>query len=118
VLAIGLASFGLFGVMSYNIARRTSELGLRLALGAEPRTLLRMVLIESLVPVLIGLAVGVPLVFAAARLVAGMLYGVAPTDPSTIAGAISVLLAAAFVAGLVPAWRASRVDPMVALRHE
>jgi hypothetical protein len=118
VLALGLASFGLFGVMSYTVARRTPELGVRLALGARPVHVLWMVFRESLLLVLVGLGAGLPLVFAASRAIAGMLAGPGGADPTTIAGATAVLLVVACTAGFFPAWRASRVDPMVALRHE
>jgi ABC-type antimicrobial peptide transport system permease subunit len=118
LLAIGLASFGLFGVMSYNVARRTPELGVRLALGAPPLGVLWMVFRESLVLVAVGIAAGLPMVFGASRAIAGMLVGLGTADPATIAGASGVLLAVASAAAFLPAWRASRVDPMVALRHE
>jgi predicted permease len=117
-LALGLASFGLFGVMSYNVARRTPELGVRLALGARPFDVLWMVFRESLLLVLAGVGAGLPLVFGASRAIAGMLVGLGAADPVTIAGATGVLLTVACAAGFFPAWRASRVDPMVALRHE
>ena len=118
VLALGLASFGLFGVMSYTVARRTPELGVRLALGAPPLGVLWMVFRESLVLVAIGIGAGLPLVFGASRALAGMLVGLGAADPATIAGASGVLLAVASAAGFIPARRAARVDPMVALRHE
>jgi predicted permease len=118
LLALGLASFGLFGVMSYSVARRTPELGVRLALGAPPLGVLWMVFRESLVLVAIGIGAGLPMVFGASRAIAGMLIGVGAADPATIAGASGVLLAVASAAAFLPAWRASRVDPMVALRHE
>ena len=104
--------------MSYNVARRTSELGLRLALGAERAHVMGMVFRESLVPVILGLGVGLPATIAMPRLISGMLFGVRANDPLTIAGATAVLVSAAALAGLVPAWHASRVEPMVALRHE
>jgi ABC-type antimicrobial peptide transport system permease subunit len=118
LLALGLASFGLFGVMSYNVARRTSELGLRLALGAQRARVIWMIFRESLRPVTIGLIAGLPIVFAASRLISGMLFGVAANDPYAIAEAVAVLVVASALAGFFPAWRASRVDPMVVLRHE
>jgi predicted permease len=117
-LALGLASFGLFGVMSYNVSRRTAELGVRLALGATRAGVLWIVLRESLVLVGIGLAVGIPAVFVASRLISGMLFAVPANDPATIAAATAVLATAATLAGAVPAWKASRVDPIVALRQE
>jgi predicted permease len=117
-LALGLACFGLYGVMSYAVARRTSELGIRVALGASARQLLWGVLVESLVLVGLGVAVGLPAIFSASRFVSGMLYGLSANDPLTISGSILILLAVATLAALIPARRAMRVDPMVALRYE
>jgi predicted permease len=118
LLGLTIAGCGLFGLMSYNVGRRTSELGLRLALGARPGRLLWSVMRESLVLVLLGLAAGIPAVFALSRLISGLLVGISAQDPATIAGACAVLITVACAAGFLPAWRASRVDPMVALRHE
>jgi predicted permease len=118
MLALGLASFGLFGVMSYTVTGRTPELGVRLALGAQPVQVLWMVFRESLVVVAGGIAVGIPIVLIASRAIAGMLVGLDAADAGTIASAAGVLLAAAALAAFFPAWRASRVDPMAALRHE
>jgi len=118
VLAILLASLGLYGVISYTVARRTNEIGIRMALGATGPDILRMVLKETLVLVLIGVAVGIPLVFATTRLTSAMLFGVSAVDPLTIAAASVLMIAVATVAGLFPSRRASRVDPMVALRYE
>ena len=117
-LGLTIASCGLFGLMSYNVGRRTPELGLRLALGARPSLVLWSVLRESMVLVLLGLAAGIPVVLALSRPTSAMLFGVTAQDPATIAGASAVLIVVAFAAGFLPAWRASRVDPMVALRHE
>jgi predicted permease len=118
LLALGLASFGLVGVMSFTVARRTAEIGLRLALGAQRARVLSMILRESLLPVAIGVVVGLSMVLAVSRLLAGMLFGLTPNDPLTIAGATTTLATVATLAGFFPAWQASRVDPMVALRHE
>ena len=117
-LALGLACFGLYGVMSYAVARRTSELGIRVALGASARQLLCGVLLESLALVGLGVAVGLPAVFAASRFVSGMLYGLSGNDPLIISGSTLILLAVAALAAFIPARRAMRVDPMVALRYE
>lgn len=117
-LALGLACFGLYGVMSYAVARRTSELGIRIALGASARQLLWGVLLESLALVGLGVAVGLPAVFAASRFLSRMLYGLSPNDPLTISGATLILVAVAVLAAFIPARRAMRVDPMVALRYE
>ena len=93
-------------------------MGVRLALGAQPRSVLWMVFRESLVLVLAGVGAGLPLVFASSKMIAGMLVGIGTADPVNIAVSAGVLLASASTAGFFPAWRASRVDPMVALRHE
>lgn len=117
-LAVLLACLGLYGVMAYNTARRTNEIGIRMALGATRAEVLGMVLKESLLLVSAGIAIGVPLAVAGGRLVSSMLFGVRAGDPLTIAGATCLMLAVATVAGLLPAHRASKVDPMVALRYE
>jgi ABC-type antimicrobial peptide transport system permease subunit len=117
-IALFLACFGLYGLMSYTVARRTGELGVRLALGAQPRRLLWQTLRESLALVAVGLCAGIPLSFAAERLVHGLLFGVSPGDPSSILTASGVLLVSAAVAAWLPATRASHVDPVVALRCE
>jgi predicted permease len=118
LLALALVSIGLYGVMSYTVARRTHEIGIRMALGAPSGSVLRTVMGESLGLVLAGLTIGLVAALAATRLVAGMLFGLTPTDPPTIALATLLLLAVAAVAAWLPARRAARVDPLVALRHE
>ncbi|HYL75558.1 MAG TPA: ABC transporter permease [Bryobacteraceae bacterium] len=118
VLAVLLACLGLYGVMAYTAARRTNEIGIRLALGASNAGVLSMVLKESMWLVIAGIAIGVPVTLAATRLIATKLFGVSPTDPATIAVATSLMLAIAALAGFLPARRASRVDPMVALRYD
>jgi predicted permease len=118
LLALSLASLGLYGLMAYAVKQRTAELGLRFALGAPRARVLWMVFRESLMLVAIGLAIGVPLVLAASRLVAPMLFGVSPNDPSVMVISMAVLLAVGAWSGYLPAWRASRVDPLVALRDE
>jgi predicted permease len=118
VLAVLLACLGLYGVMSYTAARRINEIGNRLALGATSGEVLRMVLKESIWLVTAGIAIGVPLTLAATRFIATRLFGVSATDPITIALAAALMITVAAVAGLLPARRASRVDPMVALRYE
>ncbi|PYV24995.1 MAG: hypothetical protein DMG24_10005 [Acidobacteria bacterium] len=117
-LALVLASIGLYGTMSYAVARRTQELGLRMALGARGPDIVGMVLRESLSLVALGVAFGIPAVAASKRVVASMLFGVKTTDPLTISIAVVVMLAVALVASYLPARRATKVDPMVALRHE
>jgi len=117
-LALLLAAIGLFGVMSYAVARRTNEIGIRMALGAERGGILRMILFETLLLAAIGLVVGLPSAWAATRFINRMLYGLKPTDPVTIGAATLLMAAVAVVAGYVPARRATKVDPMVALRCE
>ena len=118
LLALALACVGLYGVMAYMAARRTSEMGIRMALGARSRDVLWMMLREALFLVLAGTAVGIPAAIGAGRLISSLLFGVAPSDPVTISLATLLLVAVAVLAGYLPARRASRVDPMGALRYE
>ena len=115
-LAVVLAAIGLYGVMSYNVVRRTNEIGVRLALGAQGRTILWMVLRESLVLLAVGLVLGLPLAYALMRLVREQLFGVEALDPVTFVGAVAVVAGMTVFAAWLPARVASRVDPMVALR--
>jgi predicted permease len=117
-LALVLASIGLYGTMSYAVGKRTRELGIRMALGAQRNDMLRMILRETFYLVATGIAVGIPLAIASKRLVASMIFGVTVTDPVAISIAVLVMLATGFLAGYVPARRATKVDPMVALRYE
>jgi predicted permease len=117
-LALLLASIGLYAVRAYAVARRTAEIGIRVALGAGRGEIAKLVLWETAGMVAAGLIVGIGSALAAARLIRSMLFGLAPNDPATFAGAAIVLVVVAAVAGYFPARRASRVDPMVALRHE
>ena len=118
LLALALASIGLYGVVSQAVARRTNEMGIRMALGADRGRILGMVLREAGGLILVGLALGLPGAALAARVLTTQLYGVAPADPATLASSAAVLLAVALLAGYIPARRASRVDPLVALRAE
>ena len=113
-----LASIGLFGLASYNVAQRTKEIGIRMALGAEGSDVTRMVLRESLVLVGVGVGLGLVAVLVAGRLVASLLFELAPTDGLTIAQAVIVMVAAAALASYLPARRAARVDPLIALQYE
>jgi predicted permease len=118
LLALVLASIGLYGVMSYSVARRTNEIGIRMALGAQRRDVISLVLRETLLLVSIGLLIGLGAALATTRLISSLLFGLTPNDPVTIALAALLLIAVATAAGYLPARRGSRVDPMVALRHE
>jgi predicted permease len=118
VLALLLASVGLFGLMSYSVVRRTNEIGIRMALGAQRADVLRLVMRESMILVVVGVAIGLVAAIGASRLVATLLYGLAATDAGTMIGAMLVLVAVSAVAGYLPARRAARVDPLVALHYE
>jgi ABC-type antimicrobial peptide transport system permease subunit len=117
-VALALASIGVYGVISYGVARRTREIGLRLALGARPREVVRLVIRQGMLPAAGGAALGVLGALALTRNLDRLLYGVRPTDPATLVVVTLVLIAVAFVACLVPARRASSVDPMTALRTD
>jgi ABC-type antimicrobial peptide transport system permease subunit len=118
VLALLLGGVGLYGVMNYAITRRTGEIGLRVALGAQRGDVIRMVLREALMLVAAGVVVGLPLALVATRLLRAQLHGVRPTDPASIITAVAVLAACAVAAVLLPALRASRLSPMLALRTD
>jgi putative ABC transport system permease protein len=117
-MALVLAATGIFGVIAYSVSRRTNEIGIRVALGASRNTILNMILNETLKLTLVGLAVGLPCALAASHLVGHMLFNVSANDPGTLAAVASSLAAVAALAGYIPARRATRVDPMVALRYE
>ena len=117
-VALTLAAIGLYGVLSYGVARRRGEIAIRLALGAQPGRVISMILGETAGVVGIGLGAGAALAYAASRVIDSRLYGVAPQDPLTLTLAIGLLLLVALSAAFVPARRASRVDPMRALRAE
>jgi predicted permease len=118
LLALLLASIGLYGILSYGVASRTKEIGIRMALGARSREVLSLILREALLLVLVGVVVGLPVVFASTRFASALLFNLTPTDPLSLAGAALLLLAVALVAGYIPARRATKVDPLVALRYE
>ena len=118
MLALAIACVGLYGTMSYTVARRTGEIGIRMALGAQRGTVVWMVLRDVLILAALGLAISVPAALGAAKFVESLLFGVKPNDPRALAAAVAILLSAALLAGYVPARKASRIDPMTAVRHE
>jgi putative ABC transport system permease protein len=118
VVALILAGIGIYGVIAYSVAQRTREIGIRVALGASERSLIRLVLDRGVVLTLIGLAIGLAGAFALTRLMASMLFGIGARDPMTMASVGIVLASVAMLASYVPARRAMKVDPIVALRYE
>jgi putative ABC transport system permease protein len=117
-LAALLAVIGLYGVLAYNVARRSHEIGIRMALGAEPRGIVRMVVWQGMKLALIGVVIGLGAALALTRLIRNLLYGVSPTDPFTYIAVSIVLIGVAALASYIPARRAARIDPMQALRAE
>jgi putative ABC transport system permease protein len=118
LLAMLLASVGLYGAISYVAGQRTREIGIRMALGAEPRNVLELVVSQGLALALIGIGMGTAAALALTRLISSRLYGVSATDPVSFFSAATLVAAVALAAGYIPARRAARIDPMVALRHE
>jgi hypothetical protein len=118
LLALLLASVGLYGILSYGVASRRNEIAIRMALGAQAGDVLSMIMREGVLLACIGIAVGLPFVFGAARFARAMLFQLSPTDPLSVIGAVLFLFGIAIVAGLIPARRATKVDPLVALRSE
>lgn len=118
VLALVLACIGIYGITAYSVSQRTNEIGIRMALGAEPARVLRMVLREASWLAIVGVAAGLAGALALGRVIGSMLYGLKPSDPATLTGSALLLFAVAMAAGWVPARRAAGVDPMQALRHE
>jgi ABC-type antimicrobial peptide transport system permease subunit len=117
-MALVLTSVGVYGVVSYAVARRAREIGVRMALGAPRASVLRLVVRQGMTPVLVGLGVGVAASLALTRVLSGMLYGVSPRDPVSLVSVAFVLAGVGLLASWVPARRAARVDPLVALREE
>jgi len=113
-----LAGVGIYGVMAYSVTQRTQEIGVRMALGARQSRILRQILGEAGLLVAVGAGLGLVGALAAGRVLASLLYGVGSTDPVTFAGVLALLAAVALLAGSIPAWRASRVAPLEALRYE
>jgi len=118
LLALALASVGVYGIMAYSVAQRTNEIGIRLALGAQPRQVLGMILREATWISLGGVAVGLVAALVLARLVRSMLYGLHPTDPVSLIAGAALLIAVGLAASWFPARKAASVQPMEALRHE
>jgi len=118
ILALVLAAVGLYGLLAYAVAQRTAEVGIRIALGAEPGAVVRMMLARGMYPVGAGIVIGLPAAWWATRFIATLLYGLKPFDPLTIAAAIATLTGVALAAGLIPARRAAKVDPMTSLRQD
>jgi predicted permease len=118
LMALALSCIGLYGIMAYNVARRTGEMGIRKALGARPWDIARPIVREALTLAVIGVAIGLPVALALVRVIRGFLYGIEPHDPLTMIGAVVLMVAVAALAAWIPARRAAKVDPMVALRYE
>ena len=117
-LALLLVAIGLYGLMSYSVAGRTAEIGLRMALGAELSGILRLIISDSVRLIAIGIAIGLPVALGMSRLVSKMLFGLSPSDPISLTAAIVIVVGIALLAAYLPARRATKVDPMVALRYE
>jgi ABC-type antimicrobial peptide transport system permease subunit len=115
-LAVALASVGLYGLLSYSIARRTREIGVRIAVGASRSAIVRMIVREGVILTMAGVIVGVPCALAAGRLTRALLFDLSPSQPVALSVGAVFLIVVGFVAGLVPAWRAARLNPITALR--
>jgi putative ABC transport system permease protein len=117
-MAVILAGVGVYGVMAYSVTRRTHEIGIRMALGAQRQDVMKLVLRRGVLLVAFGIGLGVAGALALTRSLSSLLYGVKPTDPLTFIGVALVLISVALMASYIPARRATKVDPMTALRHE
>jgi ABC-type antimicrobial peptide transport system permease subunit len=118
ILALVMAGVGLYGSMAYAVARRTGEIGIRMALGAQRGTVVRMILRQVLVLAALGLGIGLPISLAASRLLQSFLFGIKANDPMALICGVAVSMSAALLAGYMPARNASRIDPVTAIRHE
>jgi ABC-type antimicrobial peptide transport system permease subunit len=118
IVALILAAVGLFGLLAYTVESRTNEIGVRMALGAARGQVMSLVIGDAVRLMAIGAVLGIPAAWATSRLISSLLFGLKGTDPGTLAGAASLLLLTGLLAAVLPALRASRVDPMVALRHD
>lgn len=118
LLATGLAAVGIYGIMAYTVARRTREIGIRVALGAARSSVVGIVVREVAQMALLGIGLGLPAAYALGRIVESQLFGLTAADPATLTAATSLLLCVALIAAAVPALRATRVNPIVALRYE